>query len=57
MTASATAMIQAADTGDINEVKILLAKGASINEGDYDNRTPLHLAVSGGHIGLVNFML
>ena len=38
-------------------MKILVQKGADINKGDYDNRTPLHLAVSSNHINVVKYLL
>ena len=32
-------------------------QGIDLNQGDYDNRTPLHLASAEGHIECVNFLL
>ena len=29
--------------GDLMQVKEMIASGASVNDGDYDGRTPLHL--------------
>lgn len=29
----------------------------NLEEGDYDNRTPLHLASSGGHLECIKFLL
>ena len=32
-------------------------QGIDLNQGDYDNRTPLHLASAEGHIECVDFLL
>lgn len=32
-------------------------KGADLNRGDYDNRTPIHLASAIGHIKAVSFLV
>merc|ERR1719461_113342 len=50
-------MIQASESGDLAEVKKLLSKGASPNDGDYDNRTPLHLSASNGHLEVVKLLV
>jgi ankyrin repeat protein len=42
-------LIYAASKGDLEKVKTLVQAGATINAGDYDHRTPLHLAASEGH--------
>jgi len=31
--------------------------GVSLEEGDYDKRTPLHLASSSGHLEIVKFLI
>jgi Ankyrin repeats (3 copies) len=42
------AACNAASAGDIEELKKLRAKGVDLNQGDYDNRTPLHVACGAG---------
>lgn len=46
-------MIWAASQGDLEEIRRLEALGVDINEGDYDGRTPLHLAVAEGQFAVV----
>ena len=46
-------MIWAASQGDLDEIRRLEALGVDINEGDYDGRTPLHLAVAEGQAAAV----
>ncbi|CAB9501296.1 Mitogen-activated protein kinase HOG1 (Fragment) [Seminavis robusta] len=54
-----TILITAAAEGDVDEVQMLLtAAGAKtvnaiVSKGDYDKRTPLHLAASEGHAQIV----
>lgn len=43
--------------GNLANVKRLVAKGVPLNEGDYDGRTPLHLAASEGHIDVVQYLV
>ena len=35
----------------------LKGKGLDLNKGDYDNRTPLHLAASQGRVEVIEFLL
>ena len=46
-------MIWASSQGDMDEIRRLEALGVDINEGDYDGRTPLHLAVAEGQTEVV----
>lgn len=46
--------ITAAADGDLDEILMLLQSSSKIiNEGDYDQRTALHLAAGEGHVGIV----
>lgn len=53
----ATNFIKAAADGDIDEIEMLLAAGdVKIDEGDYDNRTALHLAAGEGNDDIVQIL-
>ncbi len=43
------AAVDAASRGELYELKRLAANGVDLNEGDYDLRTPMHLAAAEGH--------
>ena len=48
---------QASSEGDLEEIKTLMKLGnVSVNGGDYDMRTALHLAAGNGHIRVVEFL-
>ena len=51
------AACQAASSGHVRILELLMKKGISINDGDYDKRTPLHVAVAAGQYEAVKFLL
>lgn len=53
MSVDARALITAAERGDKSEIVKLLAKGADVNQQDYDGRSSLHLACASNHIEVV----
>ncbi len=56
--ASTTQMLcTAAALADIPTLQLLLDAGVDVNSGDYDKRTPLHLAASEGKTTAVEFLL
>ncbi|ESA35889.1 glutaminase [Leptolyngbya sp. Heron Island J] len=52
-----TSLIEVASRGDLTAITQYQIRGANLNAGDYDNRTPLHLAAAGGHKNVVAFLL
>jgi glutaminase len=42
--------------GDLEGLKRMYLKGSDLTIGDYDKRTPLHLAANNGHLHIVEFL-
>ncbi|MBL0318689.1 MAG: glutaminase A [Alphaproteobacteria bacterium] len=51
------ALIAAASRGDLHEIRRLISLGTDINQGDYDGRTALHLAVCENQLATVQFLI
>lgn len=51
------AAISMAAIGDIQALARLHTNNVSLQEGDYDQRKPLHLASAGNHMEVVKFLL
>eukprot|EP00741_Cyanophora_paradoxa_P015539 tig00020902_g15000.t1 len=50
-------LCNAAARGDVETLKVLLRYGLPINDGDYDGRTPLHLAAAEGKLQCLEYLL
>jgi ankyrin repeat protein len=50
-------MCMAAAKGRLEEIKRLVAGGASVNAADYDRRSALHLAAAEGHDAVVAYLI
>jgi len=46
-----------AANGDLEGLSRLYNSGVNLEKGDYDQRTPLHLAVSAGHLNVVKYLI
>ncbi len=46
-----------AASGDLETISRLHIQGLDINQGDYDRRTPLHLAAAAGHLDIVKYLV
>ena len=46
-----------ASIGEIDQLKLLYLKGYDLNQGDYDKRTPLHLACCENQLNTVKFLI
>ena len=55
--ALAIEMCCGAASGDLERIQHLINKRAKINQGDYDQRTALHLAAAHGHFDIVQKLL
>ena len=47
----------AAGRGDVEGLERMIAAGADLDAGDYDGRTPLHLAAAEGHLDIVRYLI
>ena len=47
----------AASKGDVRALRRLHEEQVNLEEGDYDNRTPMHLAAAEGHVEAIEFLL
>lgn len=56
-TSASTEMVWASSTGNIFLIKRLVARGMSLTAGDYDRRTPLHLAAAEGQTRVVQYLI
>jgi len=52
-----TDLCDAASKGDIGLLRELIERGHNASTGDYDRRTPLHLAASENHLDVVVFLV
>jgi len=50
-------LCKAAARGDLNQIRNLVAKGASVDAHDYDRRSALHLAAAEGHEEVVEYLI
>ena len=49
--------LRAAGLGDLRTLQRLFDDGLSLTDGDYDRRTPMHLAAAEGQVDVVRFLL
>lgn len=51
------AACKAASVNDVSKLRSLAEKGVDLNGGDYDARTPLHIAAGAGNLEAVKYLL
>ena len=44
-------------TGDMKAAKAVIASGTDVNQGDYDGRTPLHIAASYNNVEMARWLV
>lgn len=49
--------LRAAKNNDVNEINYLSSIGVDLSQGDYDRRTPLHIAVRSGSFEVVKLLI
>jgi len=54
---TAEEIIKYSSLGDVSALKRLSITNGNFSNGDYDNRTPLHLASSNGHLNVVKYLI
>lgn len=52
-----TSLCEAAAEGDLQRIRILIENGASINQGDYDHRTALHLSACCSKLSVIELLV
>lgn len=50
-------VINICSEGDLSALKYIQLNDIDFNKGDYDGRTPLHLACSNGHLDIVKYLI
>jgi ankyrin repeat protein len=50
-------MCFAAWSGDLDQIRVLAENKVDLSVGDYDGRTPLHLAACSGHTSIIEYLL
>ena len=50
-------MCEYAAEGDVSRIRVLAQNGVDVSLGDYDDRTPLHLAACNGHTAVLEYLL
>jgi glutaminase len=50
-------MTWAASVGDLSSIRQAVARGVDPERGNFDARTPLHVAAAGGHVDVVDYLL